>query len=473
MFQSSPIFSLTILFFYVLGFLCAALAILRSRTPQGATAWVVGLVTMPFFTVPLFIIFGRSKFLGYAHRRKIQDKKISRKLCAMQNALIADEIAPTEIHPLMHSLVMLCRPGFTSHNKVKVLIDAKKVYAAMIYDLENAQKYIIFQFYIFRPDAVGKMFAEILMRKARQGVKVNFLYDEIGSEIPAQFIKDLRSAGINVCHFNSLRGKGRFQVNFRNHRKILIVDGQTAFIGGLNIGDDYLGHSPKLGPWRDTHVRIEGPSVIATQMIHAKDWHWSQQEDLVADWRIQPALGDANILVLPSGPADEKKICLLAHIAMVNSAQKRLWIANPYFIPPESLLDAILLAALRGVDVRFILPSYSDTWIVMLASEVYISRLLDHGVIVFRYKTAFMHQKVILVDNLFAAVGSANLDFRSMFINFEITIIGQEIKFVHDVEAMLLDDFKQCKEIPWDEYKNMSLFKKISTRAANLVAPVL
>jgi cardiolipin synthase len=158
---------------------------------------------------------------------------------------------------------------------------------------------------------------------------------------------------------------------------------------------------------------------------------------------------------------------------MVNSAQKRLWIANPYLVPPASLMDAILLASLRGVDVRFILPSYSDAWIVMLASHVYISRLLKHGVKVFRYNAGFMHQKVMLVDDLFAVVGSANLDFRSMFINFEITVIGQEMKFVQDVEAMLIEDFKNCREIPLDEYRNVSLWKKISSRAANLVAPAL
>lgn len=473
MFGTSPVFSITIIVFYLLGFLFAAAAILKSRTPQGSIAWVVGLVTMPFFTVPLYILFGRSKFYGYATRRKLLDKTVSKKLSVMQDALIEDEIAPAQIHPLMNSLGMLCRPGFTSHNKIDLLIDAEQTYSSMIADLEQAQKYIIFQFYVFREDSIGQRFAEILMRKAREGVKVNFLYDEIGSDISDRFIQELRAGGITVCHFNSLSLKGRFQINFRNHRKIVIVDGISAFIGGLNIGNDYLGLWPDLGAWRDTHVRIEGPSVIAAQMIHAKDWYWCQQKDLEADWKIRSAEGEANILVLPSGPADDRHICLLAHIAMVNSSQKRLWIANPYLVPPESLLDAILLAALRGVDVRFILPSYSDAWIVMIACEVYIPRLLKHGVKVYRYKEGFLHQKVMLVDDLFAVVGSANFDFRSMFINFEITVIGQEKKFIQDVEAMLTQDFKQCRETSLDEYKKLSLWKKITSRGANLFAPLL
>lgn len=473
MFGTSPVFTITIIVFYILGFMCAASAILRARTPQGATAWVIGLITLPFFTVPVFFIFGRSKFYGYTNRRRVQDEKIGRKLERMQEVMKNSELTDNQLHPLMNSLAKLSSPGFTTQNKMELLIDGKQTYKSMLEALEKAEKYIIFQFYVFRADSTGKTFAEVLMRKAREGVQVNFLYDEIGTEIPDNIISEMRSAGIDVCHFNSLRGKGRFQINFRNHRKILIVDGNVSFVGGLNIGDDYLGLWPDLGPWRDTHVRMEGPSVIACQMAHAKDWYWCKQEDLKAEWQIKTTDGKANVLILPSGPADEKQNCLLAHIAMVNSAAERLWIANPYLVPPESLLDAILLAALRGVDVRFILPSYSDAWIVMIASEVYVSRLLKHGVKVYRYKEGFLHQKVMLVDNLFAVVGSANLDFRSMFINFEITVVGQEAKFVEDVSRMLERDILNSREVSLKEYEDVSLWKKITSRAANLFAPML
>lgn len=473
MLGSSPFLTILIITFYILGFICAAMAILRARTPQGASAWVIGLVTLPFFTVPLFFIFGRSKFYGYTPGKRYLNKKQSRKLMQMQETLVSSDHTANEFHPLMKSLGKLSNPGFTSQNKLDLLIDGEQTYSSMIEDLEKAKKYIIFQFYVFRADSAGKRFAEVLMRKAREGVKVNFLYDEIGTEIPDSLIKEMKAAGMNVCHFNSVRGKGRFQINFRNHRKILIVDGKVAFVGGLNIGDDYLGLWPALGPWRDTHVRMEGPSVLSCQMTHAKDWYWCRQEELEADWTIHPAEGDANVLILPTGPADEKQNCLLAHIAMVNSATERLWIANPYLVPPESLLDAIFLAALRGVDVRFVIPSYSDTWIVMIACEVYISRLLKHGVKVFRYESGFLHEKVMLVDNSFAVVGSANLDFRSMFINFEITFIAQEEKFVSEVAAMLEKDFKHSREVHLKEYEKMGLWSKITTRAANLFAPML
>jgi cardiolipin synthase A/B len=279
---------------------------------------------------------------------------------------------------------------------------------------------------------------------------------------------------MKVCHFNSMGGKGRFQVNFRNHRKILIVDGECAFVGGINIGDDYLGLWPELGPWRDTHVKLTGPSVMACQLAHAKDWYWCREMELEVDWKIHSAPeSQANVLILASGPADQKQTCLLAHIAMVNAAQKRLWIANPYLVPPESLLDAILLASLRGVDVRMVIPSYSDAWIVMIASAIYIKRLLEHGVKVYRYRPGFLHEKVLLVDDLFAVVGSANLDFRSMFINFEITVVARDEKFISDVEKMLERDFERSRLMDVEEFRHLTLWQKLTARVANLLAPVL
>lgn len=473
MFGLHPVLSVLLVMTYLLGLSCAAFAVLHARTPQGATAWVIGLLTVPFLTVPFFIIFGGSRFYGYAHQRKLLDYKVSHKLSEMEKTLMLDETVPSGLQNLIKSIAPLCRPGFTCHNKIQILIDGKETYWSMLEELEKAQDYIIFQFYIFRADAIGYKFAEVLMRKAREGIRVSFLYDEIGTGLPQELIDQLKQAGVQICHFNSSSGKGRFQINFRNHRKILIVDGKVAFVGGLNIGDDYLGLWSELGFWRDTHLKLEGPAVIAIQLAHAKDWYWSKDEVLLADWKIRPTDSHGNVLILPSGPADQKQTCLLAHLAMVNSAQKRLWIANPYFVPPESLMDAILLASLRGVDVRILIPSVSDAKLVMRASEVYVHRLLEHGVKVYRYLGGFMHQKVMLVDDLFAVIGTANFDSRSMFINFEISVVAQETKFIQDVEQMLRHDFDQIEEILWDQVKNEGLWKKITSRAANLMAPVL
>lgn len=469
--MADSFFAVTLIIIYLIGFICACLALLTSRTPQGATAWVVGLITLPFVTIPIYLVFGRSKFYGYKKRFKSIERKMNEKFASMEGIL--NDFEKSELKDTFSSLKPLLNPCFTSSNSVMLLKDAERAYQLMLADLEKAQSYIIFQFYVFRSDATGWRFSEVLMRKARQGIKVYFLYDEIGSGIPKEFLDELKSVGIKVCHFNSLSLKGRLQINFRNHRKILIVDGLMAYVGGLNIGDDYLGLWQDLGEWRDTHLRLEGPSVLICQLAHSKDWYWCQKEELNLDWTVKPTEGNASIMVIPSGPADEKQLCLLAHICMINSARDRLWIANPYLVPPDSLMDAILLAALRGVDVRFIVPSYSDAWIVMIASQIYIKKLIQHGVKVYRYNTGFLHEKVVLVDNRFAVIGSANFDFRSMFINFEITVVAKEERFIDEVEAMLIEDFTKSEEIQLSEFGHESLLKKISTRAANLLAPIL
>lgn len=469
--MADSFFAVTLIIIYLIGFICACLALLTSRTPQGATAWVVGLITLPFVTIPIYLVFGRSKFYGYKRRFKSIEKKMNDKFTSMEGIL--DSFENTELKDTFASLKPLMSPCFTSSNSILLLKDAEKTYQLMLRDLEEAKSYIIFQFYVFRTDATGWRFAEVLMRKAREGVRVYFLYDEIGSGIPREFLEELKSSGIKVCHFNSLSLKGRLQINFRNHRKILIVDGKMAYVGGLNIGDDYLGLWQDLGEWRDTHLRLEGPSVLICQLAHTKDWYWCQKEELKLDWSIRPANENASVMVIPSGPADEKQLCLLAHISMINSAKQRLWIANPYLVPPDSLLNAIILAALRGVDVRFIVPSYSDAWIVMIASQVYINKLLQHGVKVYRYTKGFLHEKVVLVDNSFAVIGSANFDFRSMYINFEITVVAKEERFIDDVESMLIEDFTKSEEIQLSEFSHESLWRKISSRAANLLAPIL
>jgi cardiolipin synthase len=254
---------------------------------------------------------------------------------------------------------------------------------------------------------------------------------------------------------------------------VVVIDGRVAFLGGLNIGDEYVGLKPKYGFWRDTNVRLEGPSVIASQLGAAKDWFCIHERPIKAEWNIHPSEGNSIVMVLNTGPADDKHTCLLSFISLINAATKKLWIANPYYVPPESLMDAILLAKLRGVDVRVLLPSYSDAKFVILASRLYQKTLLNYGVKVYRYTAGFLHQKVMLVDDEFAVVGSVNFDFRSMFINFENSVITNDKVFIAQVTTMLASDFEISCPVYMEEFKNVSLTEKIVTRAANLLAPVL
>lgn len=458
---------------YLAGVICAAMAILRSRTPQGATAWVMSLLSFPFLSVPAYICLGRNKFEGYNTKRRIMDSKVEKEFNDL-NSLHAD-LTPLndEIKIISRAISNCNQPGFTRKNKVKLLINSEQIFAEMLTEIENATEYIIFQFYLVRPDDTGKIFLNALMKKAREGVRVTFMNDAIGVMIPKNILRDMENAGVEVGTFNESTKRGKLQINFRNHRKIVVIDGRVAFLGGINIGDEYAGLNPKYGAWRDTNVKIEGPSVIAAQLSCAKDWYCIHQKPLKAGWRITPTQDDAHVMVMHTGPADDKHTCLLSHIALINSATKRLWIANAYYVPPESLMDAILLASLRGVDVRLLVPGYSDAKFVMAASKVYQKQLLKHGVKVYRYQRGFLHQKVMIVDDTFTVIGSANFDFRSMFINFEVSVISTDRQLNKETAKMLYDDFAVSEEVEKKEFENLPLMEKIITRGANLLAPVL
>lgn len=449
------------------------MALLRSRTPQGATAWVMSLLSFPFVSVPLYIIFGRNKFEGYNIKRRILDSKVQNKFDHLQTIQSDMFSSADEIKLITQTVASDNQPGFTRKNSIKLLINAKEAFPEMLEAIENAKKYIIFQFYIIRDDLTGRKFIDVLIKKAHEGVRITLMNDAVGVEIPRRLLKKMKEAGIQVGTFNESTTRGKFQINFRNHRKILIVDGKVAFLGGLNIGDEYQGITKEYGPWRDTNVRLEGPSVIAAQLGTAKDWYCIQEKELDADWEIVQNERDVNVMVLNTGPADEKHSCLLSFVALINAAEKRLWIANPYFVPPESLMDAILLASLRGVDVRLLIPSYSDSRTILVASEIYQKVLLKHGVKVFRYTQGFLHQKVMVIDEDFGVVGSVNFDCRSMFINFEVSAIAVDKNFANDLARMLEQDFSVSEELTLANFEHISLFQNIISRGANLMAPIL
>ncbi len=449
------------------------MALLRSRTPQGATAWVMSLLSFPFLSVPLYILFGRNKFEGYNIKRRILDSKVQKRFDHLKTIDSSMYSSADEIKMITQTVASDNQPGFTRKNKIKLLINAKEAFPEMLEAIENARNYIIFQFYIVRGDSTGKMFIDLLIKKAQEGVRITLMNDAIGVKIPRGLLKKMKIAGIQVGTFNESTTRGKFQINFRNHRKILIVDGKVAFLGGLNIGDEYRGLSKKYGFWRDTNVRLEGPSVMAAQLGTAKDWYCIQENELNADWEIVQSDKDVNVMVLNTGPADDKHSCLLSFVALINAAENRLWIANPYYVPPESLMDAILLASLRGVDVRILVPSYSDSRTILFASEIYQKVLLKHGVRVFKYTRGFLHQKVMVIDDDFGVVGSVNFDCRSMFINFEVSAIAVDKNFAKDVARMLETDYLESEELTLALFDHIPLSQALISRGANLMAPIL
>jgi cardiolipin synthase len=451
-------------------------AIMRSRTSQGAVAWSIALVSFPIISLPAYLIFGRSKFHGYVKARRISQNYLTSVLEELRakSPEFQAKFHPNE--PAFPAFEALAHMPFLKGNSAKLLINGEQTFQALFQDIKQAKTYILVQFYIVKDDELGRRFKSALIEKLKQGVKVYFLCDAIGSNsLPATYLEELQQAGAEAKTFRcTTKFSRRMQINFRNHRKIVVVDGFTAYVGGHNVGDEYLGKDPKLSPWRDTHVKISGPAALATQLVFIEDWYWVTQQIPPLIW--EPRLStenDLRILTLPSGPADRLDTCSLLFVHAINLAKHRCWIVSPYFVPDESVVSALQLAAMRGVDVRILLPEKADHKLVYLAGFSYFHETIDAGIKLYRYTNGFLHQKAMLVDNNLAMVGTANFDNRSFRLNFEITMVFADQECNTVISQMLEDDFAQSKPVSIDDYDKRSLVFKLLVRVSRLFSPIL
>jgi cardiolipin synthase len=460
----------------LLGILTAVHAVMNARTSQGAIAWAISLVTFPWLALVLYAIFGRNKFNGYVLLRSSKDLDIRHFIHKIQAEAAAKELIRQELPESERALARLADMPVCRNNKSRLLIDGQETFRSIFEGIESAEQYILVQFFIVKDSAVSRKLQSKLIQKAKENVKVYFLYDEIGShKLPQSYLRDMQIAGIVTSAFHTTKGKtNRFQLNFRNHRKIVVMDGKIAYVGGHNVGDEYLGEHPKFGAWRDTHVKIEGPAVQFIQFCFVEDWYWATKGIPELNWEPCGAEnGRQDALVIASGPADRLETCGLMFVQAINGARERVWIASPYFVPDLQILSALKLAVLRGVDVRILLPEKADHRTVYLASFSYYQNTLPLGIKIYRYTAGFMHQKVFLIDSRCAAVGTANLDNRSFRLNFEITLLNYDSLFVKQVETMLSNDFARSQPATMDDYTHRPFLFKLAVRSARLLAPIL
>ena len=462
-------------FFYVSGVVLAVDAVMTVRTSQGSIAWIVSLLTFPYVAVPLYWVFGRRKYYGYINARRTESKDMQPIVDLVAPELSEFVVHLEENHMNFRVMEELAAMPFTHQNDATLLVDGERTFTAMFEGIESAQEYILAQFFIIKDDELGRAFQSLLMEKARSGVRVYLLYDEIGCiRLPGSYLKELKNAGVDVSPFNTTKGiRNRFQLNFRNHRKVVVVDGRIAYTGGLNIGDEYLGHGGEFGPWRDTNIRVRGPAVQAVQFAFVEDWYWATHRIPDLNWQPQRSeSGDKNVLVIPSGPADDLETCGLFFLHAIHSAKRRVWIASPYFVPDPKVVAALQIAALRGVDVRILLPERADHLLVWLSSFSYYEETEPYGVRLYRYQPGFLHQKVMLVDDEVAAVGTANLDNRSFRLNFEITLLVVDESFGAQVSDMFERDFADSRIVGQGELNAQPIWFKFGVRFARLMAPV-
>jgi cardiolipin synthase len=468
--------SLIILVAEILGVISAVDAVMKTRTSQGAIAWTVSLVTFPYVAVPAYWILGRSEFRGYVNAHRIADLALDP---AIEEATSVGQQylfeRPEGLSPASAAESLATIPTLRG-NAVQLLVDGEETFNSILEGIAAAEEYILFQFFIVKDDDLGRRVQQALIDKARQGVRVSFLYDEVGSHaLPRRYKNELREAGVEVFNFHTRQGPtNRFQINFRNHRKVVVVDGRVTWIGGHNVGDEYMGKSPKFGYWRDTHVRIEGPAAVAAQLSFVEDWNWATGRLPEVDWIPDPAPdgSDVPVLILPTGPADEFESALLMFTHAINSANERIWIASPYFVPDEGIMAALQLASLRGVDVRILIPDVADHTLIYLAAFTYFDEARAAGVQFYKYTGGFLHQKVVLVDDLAAAVGTANFDNRSFRLNFEITALVGDSTFVDEVDRMFESDFAQSRIVGPEEFSGRPFWFRLAARLARLTSPI-
>jgi cardiolipin synthase len=365
----------------------------------------------------------------------------------------------------------------TPGNQVDLYDAGPPAIDAMLEAIAAARHHIHLEVFIFQPDNVGRRVLDLLAQKARAGVEVRLLYDAMGSHrLHRRMQRALRAAGGKCSVFlpiNPLRR--RIQINMRNHRKLLIVDGQIGFTGGLNIGDEYLGQVHRFGYWRDTHLRLQGPAVAGLQRVFIEDWDFAAGEELKgAAYYPKPAAGGPHVVqVIHSGPDQEVRSIRDVYFAAVLRARRRLWIATPYFVPDAGLRDALALAAYSGVDVRLLGQYHPDKWIPLFASRYYWDEALQAGVKVYQYTKGMMHAKVILVDGEWASVGSANFDNRSVYLNFEANCLLYSPDLIASLEHTYLEDLRHAIRLKPQAYADRPLAGRIVENTCRLLSPVL
>ncbi|MDO1528403.1 cardiolipin synthase [Fulvimonas sp. R45] len=458
--------TLVVALVHLAGLCAAAHAVMHTRTPQGAFAWALGLALLPWITLVPYLYLGRRRFLGYV----VQHRRHRHQLALTQPR--GDGTAAPACAPYAALCAML-DTRFHPGQQLRLLVDGEATFAAILAAIAQARHCVLVQFFILRDDGLGRRMQQALLERAAAGVDVCVLYDGIGSHaLPRHYVETLRAGGVAIHPFATRQRHSRFQLNFRNHRKIVVVDGAVGYLGGLNVGDEYLGLKPPLAPWRDTHLELRGPAVGELQRSFAEDWHWVTGA-LPPLRTPPPGRGGAHTLVAATGPADRQESCSLFFVAAINAARRRLWLTTPYFVPDHAVMAALRLAVFRGVDVRVLIPSRADHAAVFLASALHARDAVRAGMRVFRHGPGFMHQKVLLVDDDTAAVGSMNLDSRSFRLNFEIAALNVDPAFAAAVEAMLRTDFGHAAEVAEAEYDDAPWLRRLAMHVARLFDPVL
>ncbi len=450
--------------------------IILQRRESGATlAWILIIVLIPFLGLLAFWLFGTTRLHLRRRKRSRAEARLAPALQALHTPT-AQQLSVTDLPPSLLKLAeKLDAAGAQPGNSVSLLRQGKVAFNALEAAIEQASHHIHLVYYIWQPDATGIRLRDALTRASHRGVEVRLLLDDVGSRhARLDFFQPLLAAGGFVTHFLPVNPLSRqLTLNNRNHRKIMVVDGEVGFTGGMNVGDVYAG----LGePWRDLHARIRGPVVLSLQEVFCQDWYHATAEDLVSAVYFPAVKASGNVCaqLLASGPADQRWRSIHTLLfAAINLAQQRVWIETPYFVPDHPILLALQTAALRGVDVRLLLPRRSDHPLVLHAGRSFLDQLLVAGVRVFEVYDAMPHAKTVTIDSVFSTLGSANMDQRSFRLNFEANLFFYGKDVACELEQDFLTFCQQASEVTTASRQGLSKGQRLTEGVCRVLAPLL
>lgn len=468
---------------YIIAFAIIGYMMLHNGNPTKTVAFILALIALPFIGVFIYIFFGqeyrKTKFFKreeiYSHERiKKWEKKY---------LLQPDELEHPEEHVIKKKAKIINllqnnqKTPVTFRNHVEILQNGENMFASLLKDLKNAKNHIHLEYYIFNDDEIGNKVIDVLCERSESGVEVMVSYDYVGSEMSSKGLKRMKDAGILVWSFQPVwLRKIHRKLNYRNHRKIVVIDGKIGYVGGINICHFYLNDENSDFYWRDTHSRIEGEAVKALQTQFLYNWDFLTDHDVEIKEDYYPEVDvekDVAVQIVASGPDTDYPNIMEAVLAAIHTAEKSILITTPYFIPNPEILTALCTASRSGVDVKIIIPYKGDSWIARHATNSFVEQMLESGVEVYHYRKGMVHAKTMVVDDHFATVGTANMDNRSFMLNFEINAIFYDEDIAAEMTEQYKLDLKECSPNSLEDWRHRSQFRRIKESFWRLWSPLL
>lgn len=451
--------------------------------PRSTLIWMMVVNTFPFVGFLAFLLLGKDTVKSKMFSLKKENDDVIEELSNLQYELLSQkdyeykEEGIERYKQLIKMSLISDNAYFTEDNKIDLFYWGKDKFDAMFEDIKQARKTIDIQYYIFRTDEIGRKMLALLEEKLKQGVKVRLLYDELGCRRSRKkYFNKLKEMGAEVYpFFPSILGVVNVRINYRNHRKIAIIDDKIGYVGGFNVGDEYVGKDKYFGPWRDTHLRITGGAILGLKLRFLKDWYYTASTDADLENDLDLSIEEGGISatqVISSGPDTKSQNIKNAMLEMINSAEKEIYIQSPYLVPDQAVLEALKMAILKGVELNIMIPAKADHTVVHWCSMSFAKELAKLGANIHAYNNGFMHSKVVFVDDIVSTIGTTNLDERSFKLNFETNLIIYDKEVNKQLKEQYYIDMKDSDLMDVEVFKKRPLYTKIREPIARLFSPI-